>query len=163
VGATLGGWARAGLSTKEKGVTVDQQMNLGLRRTERVKLVDAPAPRRRAILIEDDDALTNFDKAMGVIDGFAELAKSWTDKVQARPRTKTKIEEPVIEVTNWVTCDIEPPCSGYWDVKVIDEAEVVRMAYTKATNSWTVAGWPFPRVFGRGRMWRGLAQDPYAK
>ena len=142
---------------------MDQQMNLGLRRTERVKLVDTSAARRRVLLIEDDDALTNFDKAMGVIDGFAELAKSWTEKVQARPRTKTKIEEPVIEVTDWVTCDIEPPCSGDWDVKVIDEAEVVRMTYHKATNSWTCSWWPFPRTFGKGRQWRGLAKDPNAK
>ena len=130
---------------------MDQQMNLSLRRTGRVQLHFDPVPRRRAILIDHEA----FDAATGVIDGFAKLAESWQEK--------TKIQEPVVWVTDWIPCSTPPVRDGFYDVRVIDEPEVTRMLFNKELSAWTVEGWPFPRVFGRGRLWRGLAQDPDAK
>lgn len=134
---------------------MENQVELDLRRTGRTKLLEDAPVRKRAVLLED----MTFEQAMGTEDRVP-VTRMPTPQLK-----KAVVLDPVVEgpYSEWVSCMTPPPCSGDWDVRVIDEANHARCTFNARTNNWTVAGWPFPVAFGAGRLWRGLAFDPKAK
>jgi len=103
-----------------------------------------------------------MDKQMNLELGAKRPRARLLDETQPVPRKRAVlVKDESMPYSPWVTCAINPPVSGEWDVRAAARpAAINRYFFDAKRGYWLIDGWPFGTVIEGTHEWRGLAYDP---